>query len=337
MNGCPINDPSYDRLRTYLQGHTELKLRWDGTQFEAPYPIEETLEAYSEDFVRRLTKLSTPKGDLWCSSLVGLKQQPGRHERYLLKTPEDAEKYLSLPLPEIGGDVSSFFTAVANMKGDGIVDVGLGFNPAGYVVELFGSETFALMSITDRDLLHCLCERQMAIITRRVKFLRDNAVGPFFHWAGEEYVAPPIHGPTDFCEFNIKYDKPIIDLIHDAGGRVHIHCHGSIKKVLRGFIDMGTDVLHPFEPPPMGDITAREAKALARDRLCLEGNIQIHRMYEATPGAIREETELLIAHAFDDHKGLIVNTTASPYIPGKGEVCFPQYKAMIDSVLHWKP
>ena len=148
-------------------------------------------------------------------------------------------------------------------------------------------------------------------------------------------MVPPLHGPKDFYDFNVRYDKPIIELIHNAGGRIHIHCHGSIKKILQGFVDMGTDVLHPFEAPPMGDITPSEAKELARGRMCLEGNIQIDRMYEATPEDIAEETELLIQTVFDDHKGLIVSPTASPYIRGRGEECFPQYKAMIDTVINW--
>jgi len=98
---------------------------------------------------------------------------------------------------------------------------------------------------------------------------------------------------------------------------------------------MGVNVLHPFEAPSMGDITPLEAKELARGKMCLEGNIQINRMYDATPEEIREETELLIQTVFDDHKGLIVCPTASPYIRGEGEECFPQYKAMIDTVLEW--
>ena len=83
----------------------------------------------------------------------------------------------------------------------------------------------------------------------------------------------------------------------------------------------------------MGDITAAEAKAMARGRLCLEGNIQIHRMYDATPEEIREETEQLIADAFDDGRGLIVCPTASPYMRGRGEACRPQYEAMVETVL----
>ena len=147
---------------------------------------------------------------------------------------------------------------------------------------------------------------------------------------------PPLHGPKDFYDFNVRYDRPILDLIHDAGGRVHIHCHGSIKRVMQGFVDLGTDVLHPFEAPPMGDITPEEAKAFARGNLCLEGNIQIAHVYEHTPEQVREETEALIEATFDDRRGLIVSTTASPYIRGRGETCFEQYKAMIDTALEWK-
>ena len=86
----------------------------------------------------------------------------------------------------------------------------------------------------------------------------------------------------------------------------------------------------------MGDITPAEAKHVARGRLCLEGNIQISAMYEHTPRQVREETDGLIRDTFDDRRGLIVCPTASPYIRGEGENCFPQYKAMIDTVLAWK-
>jgi hypothetical protein len=333
--GFPGNDPTYDKLKAYLRTHSEIKVSWSGVR-ETPYPTESHREPHSEGFEREVTILHTPKGDLQCSRLISLKGQPGLAETYLLKNREDAEKYLSLPLPEIRGvDASSFFAARERIGDDGIVDVSPGRSPGGFVATLFGTDAFAIMSVTDRDIIHALCQRQMTISMDRLKFLLDNEIGPFFSMAGQEYIVPPLHGPTDFHDFNVKYDKPIIDLIHDAGGYIHIHCHGSIKKVLQGFIDMGVNVLHPFEAPPMGDITASEAKELARGKMCLEGNIQINRMYEATPEDVRQETELLIQTAFDDHKGIIVSPTASPYIRGEGENCFPQYKAMIETVLEW--
>jgi len=334
--GFPGGDATYDKLRAYLQTHSELKASWSGVKMTS-YSTESYQEPHSEDFERHVTILHTPKGDLQSTRLISLKGQPGLAETYFIKTREDAEKYLSLPLPEIlEVDASAFPATKARIGDDGIVDVGLGSSPGGNLATLFGTDNFAIMSMTDRDIIHELCQRQMTIAINRLKCLLDNKIGPFFSMAGEEYIVPPIHGPVDFQDFIVQYDKPIIDLVHNAGGYVHIHCHGSIKKVFQGFLDMGVDVLHPFEAPPMGDITPAEAKELARGKMCLEGNIQINRMYEATPDEIREETEQLIQTVFDDSKGLIVCPTASPYIRGKGEECFPQYKAMIDAVLEWK-
>jgi hypothetical protein len=331
--GFPAGDPTYDRLKDYLAAHTELKRGWSaGGLIEAP-PSEEHVEPESEDWERHVTILRTPAGELRSSRRVSLKGQPGMVDQHLLEGREDARKYLSLPEPEIGGDVSGFFDARSEVGEAGIAEAGLGFNPAGFVAELFGSTNFALMCATDRDMLHALCRRRMETTLRLVRYLLERDVGPFFSMLGEEYLTPPLHGPRDFDEFNVRYDRPILDLIHEAGGRVHIHCHGRIKKVFGGFVEMRADVLHPFEAPPMGDITPAEAKEMGRGRICLEGNIQISDMYESTPEEIREQTSRLIEEAFDDRRGLIVCPTASPYIRGAGEQCFPQYKAMIDTVL----
>jgi uroporphyrinogen-III decarboxylase len=154
---------------------------------------------------------------------------------------------------------------------------------------------------------------------------------------GEEYVVPPLHGPEDFRDFNLRYDQPLIDLIHEGGGLVHIHCHGSLRKVLPMFVEMGVDVLHPVEAPPMGDTSPGDARRITGGRVCLEGNIQIAAMYEEKPAEIREQVRALVAEAFVDRRNLIVSPTASPYIPGAGGRCLPQYEAMLDAVLEWRP
>jgi len=333
--GYPVNDPTYDKLKAYIEANTELKIHWNGEAFETPERTEYATEPYSEDFERVTAILYTPAGNLTSTKFKGLKGKPGVHETFLIKTREDVEKYLSLPVPEVNGDVSSFFAAKKEVGDRGIVDVYLGSNPGGFVAQLLGSENFAIMSLTDRDIIHALCERQMKIIMNDARYLLERNINGFFSTGGEEYIVPPLHGPKDFYDFNVKYDKPIIDLIHNAGGRFHIHCHGSIKKVLQGFIDMGVDVLHPFEAPPMGDVIASEAKSMVRGKICIEGNIQISHMYEHTPDQIREETKKLIRDAFDDHSGLIVCPTASAYIYGKGMDCFEQYRAMIETVLDY--
>ncbi len=333
--GFPGNDPSYNALKALLQECSDLKQGWNGGSWIKPYPVEHQTEPFTDEFQRNITRLQTPRGMLESNTLVSLKGQPGLQETFFIKNREDAEAYLALPLPEIS-DAAASFAEAENAVGDrGIVDVGLGFNPAGFIAALTGSECFALLSVSDRDILHALCERRMTILTHLIKILLEHKVGPFFSMAGEEYLVPPLHGPADFSDFNLHYDKPLIDLIHEGGGRIHVHCHGRIKEVFQGFLDMGVDVLHPFEAPPMGDITAAEAKHLTQGQLCLEGNIQIAAMYEQSPDHIREETKTLIADAFDDQQGLIVSPSASPYIRDAGQQCLPQYQAMIDAVRNW--
>lgn len=332
----PINDPSYDKLKLFLRNNSDLKAGWDARCIESDYQIEKRVEPYSDDFNYVVEILHTPAGDLESTKFEYLNGMQSINKTYFIKTKEDGEKFLSLSNPVLGGDVSSFFMLDNEMGDRGIIDVKLGQNPAGSIAHLMGSETFAMMSITDREIIHELCQRQMNIKMNCVKFLLESNVEPYFSMEGEEMIVPPLHGPDDFYDFNVKYDKPIIDLIHNSGGKVHIHCHGSVKKVLKGFIDMGVDVLHPFEAPPMGDIKPSEAKNMIRGKICYEGNIQIDAMYDHTPEQIREETEILIKEVFDDHKGLIVCPTASPYIIGKGDVCFNQYKSMVDAVINWK-
>ncbi|HHW08909.1 MAG TPA: hypothetical protein GXX29_02910 [Firmicutes bacterium] len=331
-SGFQPDDPTYDSLRELINTVWDIKKTWS-SRIVTPYLISIRTESYSSEFSRRVFTLHTPAGDLEATYLFSLTGKPGIAETYYIKTREDAEKYLSLPIREFSSDVSSFFEADRQVGERGIVEVSLGTNPAGYVVELMGAETFATLSVTDRDIIHALCEKRLQEIIAHLKNLLAAGVGPFFTMQGEEYILPPLYSPRDFYDFNVRYDKPIIDLVHNGGGRIHIHCPGSIKKVFQGFLDMGVDVLYPVEPPPLGDITAEEAATLAGGKLCIEGNVPIAHLYEHTPEQIRTEVTALIKDAFRDGRGLIVSPTAAPYIRGGGLKCLPQYEAMTEVVL----
>ncbi len=330
--GFPHDDPSYNELREFLEKHSDMKFGWGASKLIPAPVMESRTEPCSSDFERQITLLKTPEKELRATFLRSLTGQPGLQESFFINSREEAEAFLSLPMPATGGSIDSFFDVVKTAGNRGIVDVSLGMNPGGTAAELMGSENFAMSSVCDRDVVHALCERRMQVLLGLVKYLIEKGVGPYFSMLGEEYIVPPLHGPADFDDFVVRYDKPIIDLIHEAGGRMHIHCHGRLKAIFKGFLDMGADVLHPVEPPPMGDITATEAKALARGRLCIEGNIQIAHMYERAPDDVRQETEALIADAFDDRKDLIVSPSASPYIRDGGRKCLEQYKAMVNAV-----
>ncbi len=63
----------------------------------------------------------------------------------------------------------------------------------------------------------------------------------------EEMVAPPLHGRQDFIDFNVRYDRAIADRIHAAGGRLNVHCHGSVKSIIDCFPELGADCLVQYQ------------------------------------------------------------------------------------------
>lgn len=309
----PGNDPSYDQAKALAQASTELKCWWNGDSLRSSWPTTNYEEPVSQDWKRWVNVLHTPKGDLRSATLLSLNDLPGMTEEYFLKDRADAEKYLSLPMPAVGGDLSPYFAEQKKMGDAGIVEIAFPSNPGGWTAELFGSEAFAMMTLTDGDIVHELCRHHMEIELAMLKYAIGNGAGPYFSTLGHERIVPPLHGPADFRDFNTRYDKPIFDLIHEAGGAVHVHCHGKIAKVFADFVAIGCDVIHPVEAPPMGDLTAGEAKKIAAGKLCIEGNVQVADMYEKSPAEIRRQVLELISQAFGDRKGLIVSPSASLY------------------------
>lgn len=330
------NDPTYQELKKRVLADTDLKVIYPAHRHKKIPQFSIRRENYDENFFREIYTLATPAGILEKTSLLGKHGQPGLHETYLLKDEGDVEKYLSLPLPEITGNVDDFFSMRQRLGERGIVETSFDTSPGGVVAELFGSENFAIMSILNREAVCLLLERECECSMRLIKYLLEHGVGPYFSTEGQEYIVPPLHGRQDFFDFNVRYCRPLTDLIHERGYRVHVHSHGSVKTVLDGFIELGADVLHPLEAPPMGDITPREAKTVLRGKVTMEGNLQIANMYENTSDDIRMQTEALIRDTFDDHRGLIVCPTASPYLVLEGEKCTANYMTMIDTVVKWK-
>jgi len=326
-------DPSYAPLRQLVVQSCDLKWAWSTASV---FPAAETVQRvdpYDEDFDLLTAILPTPRGKLAHQCLHGRKGQPGMTRKHWLEGREDALKYMALPPPEPTGDAASFFKLRDQVGERGILEVHLpDMNAGGTVADLFGSERFALLSLEDRGLLHELLEHATQRALRILDWLLARGVGPYFSISGQEFIAPPLHGPRDFWEFNVGYDKRVFDRIHDAGGLVHVHCHGSLASVLRGFVEMGTNVLHPVEAPPMGNVTAAEAKAVLHGKVCIEGNIQVGDLFTLSSDAIERQVIQLIADA-GDGGGLIVAPTASPYPPVCTERMLANYERMIRTVL----
>ena len=326
-------DPSYEPLRKLVLEHCDLKWSWASAQVVPQPELRRDVAPYDADLDLVTTVMPTPLGELTHEHLAGRHGQPGMTRKHWLTTRDDARKYLSVPLPEPTGDVGGFFELRDRVGERGIVEThACEMNPGGAAAELFGSERFAELSIEDRGLILELLEYETERHVKVVDHLLARGVGPYFSISGQEYVAPPLHGPRDFWDFNVAFDRRILGRIRDAGGLVHCHCHGSIGAVLEGFVEMGANVLHPVEAPPMGNVTAAEAKAVLGGRVCIEGNVQVGDLFTLEPEAIERQVVQLIADA-GEGGGLIVAPTASPYQPVCPDRTRVNYERMIRTAL----
>ena len=106
--GFPADDPTYDRVKALIRETTDLKFGWSGITVTPQPAVRYEREPLSADFERVWAILETPAGELRSSRLASLKGQPGMTETHFIKDSADAEKYLSLPRPQVQVAAASF-------------------------------------------------------------------------------------------------------------------------------------------------------------------------------------------------------------------------------------
>lgn len=331
--------PSYAPLIAEVDQHCDKVLNWSPnlgfylTRPElAPCRIES--RPAGEDRRDEVRTVTTPDGPLVSVTRHSMDGIPGMIMKHFISDEEDYERFLSIPYEQVPQDAEPFFVADRRVGQKGIVLVTLSYNPLGMVFDLLGSETLAIWSLMHRDRIRVLLSELARRHQDLAKTLLKAGVGPFFGTLGHEACLPPLQSPTDFDEFIVKVDKLSMDCIHDAGSMVHIHCHSRLKAVLDGFVELGTDILHPFEAPPMGDITLKEAKERVRGRICIEGNLQIGDLMRCTPEEIRQMTRQIVRDA-GDGGGLVLCPTASPYEPVLSQRTLENYLSFIRAGLEF--
>ncbi|NLG25159.1 MAG: hypothetical protein GX558_07360 [Clostridiales bacterium] len=247
--------------------------------------------AVSDEWDQLTTTLDVGGRVLRRVDLVSRVGKPGYAMEHFVKEGADLEAILALPFAPYPADLASYERAVMRVGEAGLALYGLP-HPAYALYELMGSEALAMMTLEARELLDravsLFSDRLLAHVRRLLDAGLSKAGGLLaFAWVGPELFLPPLLSPADFDQFCFAPDKRLIDLIHDAGGYAWIHCHGKVRDFIDRFARMGCDMLNPIEPPPMGDLSLREAFSLAGGRMALEGNIEIGDIMTASPDYIR--------------------------------------------------
>lgn len=295
-------EPTYQQLAELVRPHgPDLLLDWvPRISSTGDVRTERTRRSSRhEGFVEEVMTLQTPKGPLVQVCFESLEGKPGYRAKPMLETPEDAERWLSLPWSRPVVDCSGYSAAVAELGDEGVLVAG-GFQEAMYTINvLTGSEVWGYWLREQRELLHQLVgeahRRQMHIL----KEMLAGGIDGVYGYVGPELCIPPLASPRDFDEFCVRYDKPMHDIIHEAGGMVWVHCHGKMGPVLERFAEEGIDCLNPLEPPPMGDVTVAEARQRTGGRMTTEGGIEVGDMELRTTS----EVEQMVSEAVWQSRG----------------------------------
>ena len=351
-----------DRIPVHVRGVNFWDERWVATRHASYRPVVEAVRQHGDPFIgwgvgggpllttsqevrfetavvpgddwnEHLTTMHTPLGPLTARHRTSNRGLPGMQMEFYIQDLGDIEKVLSAPWEPPRPQAHGFQELAQRFGERGLVTCDLS-DPISYVHNLMGSERLAVWSRTERRqilrLVNAFGERLLDL----VEHLLSAGVGPVFRTSGQEFAVPPLMSPQDFRDFCIEPEVPIHGAIHEAGGLVHIHCHGPMDKVLEGFLDIGVDCLHPIEPPPMGDVELAEAKRRVGHRICLEGNLQIGDLYAAPTGEVTSKT--LAALRDGGPTGFILCPTASPHTEVLSDLTVRNYLAMIETAARFQ-
>jgi hypothetical protein len=266
-------------------------------------------EEETREGIRTTRAVDTPKGVL--TACTG--RNPTSHTAWTIKYPveslADIEKIRSVPweLPATLGppDPGKVPPGFAER---GVLRAGIS-SPMVCVAGMMPYDYFLELCVTEFELIRELTQVCLDRILSVLDVVLSNRAIEYVWLGGSEWLTPPMGSPRLYEELVQRFEAPLIRRIHEAGALVHVHCHGNVRTVLEQTVQRGADFCEPVEPPPDGDITFAEAKALVAERMSLGGNIEARILEKGTEA----EVEQAVRAAFEGGTDrMVLRATAGP-------------------------
>jgi len=274
-----------------------------------PHRMREASREAKDGCVRVVTEIDTPKGTLTAVTERNATSATEWTTKYPCESVEDIAKIRSIPsepVAELAPPDMSNVPEDFNRRGVMRVNVSspmvcvAGMMPYEYYLELCGTNLTLIKALTS------ICLER---IMNRLDILLSEGNVDWVWMGGCEWLTPPMGSPELYEALVQEFERPVIERIHAGGALSQVHCHGNVRSTLEAVIERGADFFEPVEPPPDGDITMAEAKAAARGRITLGGNVE-SRVIEH--GSL-EEVEAATRAAFEGGKErMVLQPTAHP-------------------------
>jgi len=278
-----------------------------------PQYIKEVARAEREGKVFITSVVDTPRGKLTALTAQD-RITPGTvwTVKYPVESLEEIEKIRSVPweLPsELAPPDVSQLPAGFNERG--VLSTSIS-SPFVCVAGMMPYQYFLELCATHLELIKQLTGQCLQRIASVLEVLLRGRTIDYVWMGGCEWLTPPMGSLRLYEELVQQFERPLIERIHAGGAISHIHCHGNVRSTLELVIERGGDFFEPVEPPPDGDITFAEAKALAAGRITLGGNVEARVIENEGLEAVEQATR----KAFEGGKQrMVLKTTAGPIAP----------------------
>jgi uroporphyrinogen-III decarboxylase len=338
--------PSYHGLMNYIRAHTDCMTNWNPRPATDRYtceerflcsdhPVEIETETETAGQFQRTTRIChTPKGDLRSVTQKAEDVHTTWQVEHWCKSAAEVDKALSVPYQPARYDASDLARVRAELGDEGLVIASVG-DPAYLAADLMSFQDYLMWAFEETDHF----ARTVAIIAERVmENLRrqlDCCVLDLYRIVGPEYFTPPYLSPAMFRRFIVPHVTEMTRLIHARGGKVRLHCHGKMARVMDMILETGCDGIDPCEPPPDGDIELDEVKRRCQARgVSVWGNIELKLLEQGMPDQVRAEVRKIMAQA-KDGGGFVLMPTAGPINLPLAPKTEANYKAFIDAGLEF--
>jgi uroporphyrinogen decarboxylase len=160
-------------------------------------------------------------------------------------------------------------------------------------IDLLGMENLYLKMYDQPELVDAVLAHLVdyyAAVSQRIFDAAADAIDIFFLGNDFGSQAGPLLSPAQFRRFMLPHLKRLIDLGHEYGLKVQLHCCGGFAPLIPSLIEAGLDGLHAIQPCCAGmDLAGLKAKY--GRHILFNGAIDSHHvLIEGTPDLVRRKT-----------------------------------------------
>ena len=246
--------------------------------------------------------------------------------RGMITSWEDLERYV-WPKPE---DIDySSFEKIARILPDNLKVIGQYGDIFTQVWTSMGFQTFSFAQLEQPDLVEALFERFGSIITELFINMADfEVVGGLWYSDDIAYTESLMVSPNLLRKYLFPWMKKIGDVCEEKNIPYLYHSDGVLYDVLDDLKACKIHALQPIEPKAMD---LMELKAVAGDRFCLIGYVDLDQfLCRGTPETVEEEVKRLIRQAAPGGGYCVGSSNTVPRYVDKDN-----YRAMLDAVCRY--